>query len=198
MGYWIIRTLSFVLLKIFFRFKVEGRQNIPGKTNFIIVANHSSFLDPIIVQSVCPRKIHCLVWDKLYQNFFMRIFLWIEECIPIGGIASLKAMRFLKKDRVIGIFPEGGRSFDGKLREFKRGAVLLALKTGRPIVPCAIIGAHEAYPRGALFPKLHPIKIKIGRPVYLLKEFEDVIDDIYLQDGNFRVRRSIEEMLNAG
>lgn len=198
MGYWIIKAISFVLLKTFFGFKVEGKENIPQKTNFIIVANHSSFLDPIIVQSVCPRKIHCLVWDKLYRNLFMRFFLWLEECISIGGVASLKAMRFLKQNRVIGIFPEGGRSFDGKLKEFKRGAALLALKTGRPIVPCAIVGAHQAYPRGALFPRMHPIKIKIGKPVYLLKEFEDVIEDIYLQDGIFRIRRSIEEMLNAG
>jgi len=176
---------------------VEGLKNIPQKTNFIIVANHSSFLDPLIVQAAVPKKIHCLVLKMLYRNFALRWFLKMEETFTIGS-SSRKAVYYLKNNKIIGLFPEGGRSFDGKLREFKRGAALLALKTGRPIVPCAILGAREALPRGAKFIKLHPIKVKIGKPIYLLKEFDEVIDDIYLQEGMFKARNSIQDMLNAG
>ena len=108
------------------------------------------------------------------------------------------AISLLTENNNIGLFPEGGISRDGMLREFRRGMALLALKTGRPIVPCAILGTYEALPLGAKFPKFVPIKLRIGKPRYFLKEFEDIIDDIYLQEGIFKVRNTIKEMLNAG
>lgn len=99
----------------------------------------------------------------------------------------------------LGLFPEGGVSRDGKLGEFRRGAALLALKTGRPIVPCAVFGTFETLPFGSRVPKFfHPIKLKIGRPIYILKEFDEVIDDVYLRNGVFRIRNAIKGMLDAG
>lgn len=194
MWYWIFRAVVIIILKLCFRFKVEGLENIPQKTNFIVVANHSSFLDPFVIEAAIPKKIHCLVLRGLYHNLGLRWFLKLKEAVPIGK-SSEKAIDLLSKNEVVGLFPEGRRSPDGKLREFRRGAALLALKTGRPIVPCAILGAYGAFPRGAKFPQLLPIKVKIGKPIYLLKEFEDVIDDLYLQEGIFKVRNTIQEML---
>jgi len=99
----------------------------------------------------------------------------------------------------VGLFPEGGCSRDGKLRKFRRGAALLAARTGRPVVPCAILGTYEALPRGAKFPQLfRSLKVKIGKPIYLLKEFEDIIDDVYLQEGTLKIRRTIAEMIDEG
>jgi 1-acyl-sn-glycerol-3-phosphate acyltransferase len=123
--------------------------------------------------------------------------LRLTETIPSGN-SSEKALHLLINNKNIGLFPEGGLSQDGKLREFKRGAALLGFKTGRPIVPCAILGAYEALPRGARFPKFAPIKVRVGRPRYLLKEFEEVIDDVYLQEGIFKIRNTIQEMIHAG
>lgn len=197
MAYWIIRGLAKIIFKLCFQFKVEGLDNIPQKTNFIIVANHTSFLDPLIVQAAVPRKIHCLVLKGLYYSFAMRIFLKLEETFPVGS-SSKRAIRYLKQNKIIGLFPEGRISRDGQLKEFRRGVALLALKTGRPVVPCAIFGAFEALPFGAKFPKLRPLKLRIGKPIYLLKEFEEVIDDIYLQEGIFKIRNTIGEMLNNG
>jgi len=119
------------------------------------------------------------------------------EVLPVGR-SSERAIEFLNQNKIVGLFPEGRCSRDGKLREFRRGASLLALKTGRPIVPCAILGTYEALPLTAKFPKVKPIKVKIGRPIYLLKEFEDIIDDLYLQEGTLKIRNKIQEMLNAG
>lgn len=100
------------------------------------------------------------------------------------------------ENKTVGLFPEGGCSRDGRLKPFKRGAALLAAQTGRPILPCTILGAYDAFPRKAKFPRLfRPIKVKIGAPVYLLRKFEDIIDDIYLQEGIVRVRNTMEEML---
>lgn len=197
MSYWILRAIVGVIVKLFFRLKVEGTENLPVKTNFIIVANHSSFLDPLLMMAAVPRKIHCITLRSLYKIIWIRWFFELASAIPSGN-SSEKAVNLLLKGKNVGLFPEGGVSRDGKLREFKRGVALLAMKTGRPIVPCAIFGAYEALPRQAKFPKFVPTKVKIGKPIYILKEFSDVIEDILLQEGLFKVRNAVKEMINAG
>lgn len=197
MVYTILRAITIAVLKILFKFKVEGLENLPQKTNFIVVANHSSFLDPVLIGAAIPRKIYWIALRDFYSSFWLRWIMDMTETLPTGG-ASEKTVYLLMKNKNVGLFPEGTRNFDGKLKEFRRGAALLALKSGRPIVPCAILGAYEAFPRRVKFPKLLPIKVKIGKPKYLLKEFEDIIDDIYMQEGIFKIRKTIQEMLYAG
>jgi 1-acyl-sn-glycerol-3-phosphate acyltransferase len=175
---------------------VEGLEHIPQKTNFIIVSNHNSYLDPVLIMAAVPKKIYCIALRFLYNVFLIGWFLKKIEALPVGS-ASKKAIYLLEHDKNVGLFPEGGVSPDGKMREFRRGAALLAYKTGRPIVPCAVIGAFEAFSLEAKFPKFLPIKIKIGKPIYLLKEFDDIIDDTKLQEGLFEVRRAIKEMFDA-
>lgn len=186
-----------VILKLFFKLKVEGLENIPQKNNFIIVANHASFMDPLVIMAAVPKKIHCIALRGLYTIFWLRWFLRLTETLPSGS-SSEKAVALLTENKIVGLFPEGGVSRDGKLREFRRGVALLAFKTGRPIVPCAILGTYAALPKGAKFTKFLPIKVKIGKPIYLLKEFQELIDDINLQNGIFKVRNSIQEMTYAG
>jgi len=197
MWYWIFRGACLVILKLFFRLKVEGLKNLPRKTNFIIVANHSSFLDPLVIAAAIPKKIHCIVSPFLLKIPLLKWSLEKLEVIPQGR-SSEKAIEFLMNDKIVGLFPEGRCSRDGKLGEFRRGVALLALKTGRPIVCCAILGTYAALPLRAKFPKLVPIKVRIAKPVYLLKEFAEKIDDIHLQEGILKIRNKIQEMLNAG
>lgn len=197
MFYWTLRIIATVILKIFFRLKVEGLENIPQKTNFIVVANHSSFLDPVVIGVAIPKEIYWITLSSLYGILWLRWIMNKTQSIPTGS-SSEKAIYLLLKNRNVGLFPEGGLSYDGKLREFRRGAALLALKSGRPILPCAILGTYEALPRGAKFPKFLPLKIKLGKPIFLSKEFEDIIDDLYLQDGTFKIRNAIKEMMYAG
>ncbi|MCM8797156.1 MAG: 1-acyl-sn-glycerol-3-phosphate acyltransferase [Candidatus Omnitrophica bacterium] len=197
MWYWFFKILFTPIFKIFFRLKVEGLENLPKKTNFIIVANHRSYLDALVVMVAIPKKINVIAMRLLYKIWWLRWFLNINGALPCGS-ASQKAAELLMKNKNVGLFPEGGISPDGKLMEFRRGAALLAIKTGRPIVPCAILGTFEAFPLGAKFPRFTPLKVKIAKPVYMLKEIDDVIEDIYLQEGMLRVRNIIKEMLNAG
>lgn len=197
MWYWILRFCAKVLLKLFFRLKIEGIENIPQKTNFIIVANHPSYLDPLVVMAAVPEKIHCIALRFLYRFFWLRLFLKLVEALPIGS-SSRRALNLLIENKNVGLFPEGGVSRDGTLKNFRRGAALLAMKTGRPVLPCAVLGTFQALPLEAKLPKFVPIKIKIGKPIYLLKEFEEVIDDVYLQEGIFKIRNKIKGMLDAG
>lgn len=93
--------------------------------------------------------------------------------IPENG-AIEKSLAVLGNGEVLGIFPEGGRSKDGKLRPAKEGVAILAIKSGALVIPCAIRGAFEAYPPPAIFPKPHPVKILIGKPIkFEIVEFPD-------------------------
>lgn len=176
---------------------MQGLRNLPRKTNFIIIANHASFLDPLVVYVAVPLKIHCIALRNLYRIPWLRWFMRKTETLSSGS-ASPKAISLLAKNKNLGLFPEGGVSRNGSLREFKRGAALLAMKTGRPVVPCAIQGTYEAFPRNAKFPKFfQSINLKIGKPIYLLKEFEELINDMSLQKGTFRIRNAVKELLYA-
>lgn len=176
---------------------MEGLENLPQKTNFIVVANHSSYLDTLVVGAAIPKKTYWIAMKDLYRIFWVRWFFQLIDALPSGS-ASDKAISLLMHNKNVGLFPEAGLSRDGNLREFRRGAALLAIKTGRPIVPCAILGTYQVLPKGAKFPKFFtPIKVKISKPKFLLKEHQDVIDDIYLQEGIFKIKNTIQEMLYA-
>jgi 1-acyl-sn-glycerol-3-phosphate acyltransferase len=196
MFYWIARSLIIFVLKLLFGFQVEGLENLPQKSNFIVVANHASFLDPAVIGAAIPKKIHWIALKGIYNVAGLNWFMRKIGTLPTGS-SSERAVRLLMQNKNIALFPEGTRTFDGSIREFRRGAALLAIKTGRPILPCAILGTYEVLPRTAKFPRLHPIKVKVGKPKYLLKEFGDVIDDMYLQDGIFKISNTIKEMLYA-
>lgn len=196
MWYWIFRDLGFIILKVFFRLKIEGRDNIPRKGNFIVVANHVSFLDPFIVGAAIPKKIY---WIALRQFHFMLGLRWFMRRLKTlaSGSSSKHAVDLLFHNKNVGLFPEGTRTRDGRIRPFRRGVALLALKTGRPILPCAIMGAYEAFPRSAKFPRLRPIRIRIGKPQYLMKMHHEIIDDIYMQECIHKLKNTIEEMTHG-
>ena len=100
MWYIFFSKLFWVLLRVFFRVKIEGLQNIPKKTNFIIVSNHFSFLDPVIVMSHVGG-VHCISMRCLYRIWWLRGFLNAIEAIP-GGSASQKALDYLMHNENVG------------------------------------------------------------------------------------------------
>lgn len=197
MWYWVFRTTFIVILKLFFRFKLEGLENLPQKTNFIVVANHDSYLDTLAIGAAIPKKVYWIALRDLYSIPILRWFFKMIDALPSGS-ASDRALSLLVQNKNVGLFPEGGISRTGELREFRKGVAVLAMKTGRPIVPCAILGTFQALPFGKWFPKFVPVKVKIGPPKYLLKEFDEIIDDIYLQEGMLKIKNTIKEMLYAG
>jgi len=197
MWYWAFRSIFLVILKLFFKFKVEGLENLPQKSNFILAANHSSFMDGVVMGAAVPKMVYWITLRELYAVAALKWFFNKIGALPSGS-ASERAAYLLMHNKNIGIFPEGGISRKGELREFRRGMAMLAIKTGRPVVPCAIFGTFKALPFGNWIPKPVPIKVKIGHPQYLLKDFDDVVDDIEILEGLNRIRNSIKELLNAG
>ncbi|MBD3246470.1 MAG: hypothetical protein GF333_05605 [Candidatus Omnitrophica bacterium] len=197
MWYWVLQFLCAVLVRICFRYRVSGTENIPSRTNFIVVANHSSFLDAVLVSVAVRRKIRWICHRFLYRIWWLGLFLRLTGTLT-AGISTRTAVDLLERNQNIGIFPEGRCSRNGSLQEFRRGTAVLAMKTGRPVLPCAVRGAFEALPVRARVPKLGQlIRVEIGKPVYLLKEFEETIQDTVLQEGTKKIRNVLKEMLHG-
>ena len=159
-------------LKLYFRGKAKGLENIPKKGSCLILSNHVSHLDPPFIGVIAyfRKKTKFMARDTLFENFFLRFFLNHVGAIPLnrgtgyrGGFE--KALEALKKyDMALVAFPEGTRSEDGKLKPGKPGIGLFVLQANVPIVPCHITGAYEAFPKNSKFPKPGHITFTFGKP----------------------------------
>ncbi len=170
--------ILFALLKtvarLFFRLEAKGLENIPSAGSVIITPNHTSYLDGFVVVLSMPfarfKNLYLLGISDFFTGFLKSRFARIAHVIPIDSASYLnRALQtsayVLKNGRSICVFPEGGRSADGTLLEFKKGVGILAVEMGAPVVPAHISGAFEALPRGAAFPKFTKITVTFGRPL---------------------------------
>ncbi len=162
------------LFKLFFRLEVKGTGNIPLNKNFLIAPNHSSYLDGFAVILSLPfeyfRNIYSLGLSSYFQGFCRSRLARIAHVIPIDASSYLnKALQMsayvLRNGRSLTVFPEGGRSFDGRLMEFKKGVGILAIEMGVTVVPVFIDGAFEVLPRGAKWPGFRKIRVIFGKPL---------------------------------
>lgn len=169
---YIIAKIKFLIIfKLFFRLKVTGQENIPQDGSFIIVANHSSLLDPVILGISIKPKIIFVAAAYLFKISWLSYLLRKANSIPVQGendISSLKrALKILQRGGVLGIFPEGGVDRQKDDLPIKAGAAYLATKVGVPIVPIKIKGADKVLPRGEKFIRsLNKIEVEIKRPIY--------------------------------
>lgn len=171
MGLQLVKIVS----KIFFSLKTEGLGNIPEQGPYIITPNHASYLDAFAVVSGIPSKAYKDLYTLGIQEYFTgrsgKSFARLANVIPIDQEKYLnKALQMssyvLRKGKSLLIFPEGGRSFDGELMEFKKGVGILALELNIPVIPAYIEGSFEALPRRAKWPKFKQIKVVFGKPLF--------------------------------
>ena len=195
------------IIKLWLR-RINGSENIPKDNVFVIAANHSSFLDdfsivPIIVQCI-NKRVHMYCNDRFYKNKLLAAFLNWASCIPISIQTKNKqtnrrafklAIKYLKKGEPVGVFPEGGRSIDGKLREAKTGIAKLALTSKKPVLPVGIIGSYEVLPKGAKFPKFKRFNIRIGKLIYLDKYFGKENNKKVLKDVTTLIMKEVGKLI---
>lgn len=165
----VIKAIGVILLRVVYDVKVENRGQIPLRDPLIVVANHFSYMDPIVLQSVFPRRI-LFMMTELYYEGRGKWFFKLLRCICVresgSNISALKAgIEVLKKGNVLGIFPEGGVSMEGRLQEGNPGVGFLAGKSGAYVIPAFISGTYEALPKGAKIPKISKIKVRFGSPM---------------------------------
>ncbi len=167
---------SYLFWKLFTRLEVEGLENLKAmKRPFLICPNHQSFLDPFILCTTYPydtfRNTFHVGASEFFQNSFMKFVAKMVQVVPVDPDTNLmKAMKAgaigLRHGKVLNIYPEGERAFDGDLHDFKKGAAILATELDLPILPVALDGIYKVWGRSSM--KIRPAKVKIrfGKPFY--------------------------------
>ena len=167
MFYWFVKGMFFPFVTLYMGLTREGLQHLPRRGPAIVVSNHVSYMDAILLGSAAPRPIHFIVLHWMYDLLLLRWFYWGMRTIPVRAGSDARglrrALRALSAGRVVGVFPEGARSADGRMGEARPGAALLAALSGAPVVPAFIDGARESMPVGSRFPKPARIHVRFGR-----------------------------------
>jgi 1-acyl-sn-glycerol-3-phosphate acyltransferase len=170
MFYQIMKLLSILVGKVYFRLTSDGREHIPKTGAVLLVANHCSFIDPPLIGCQVPRAVHYMTKEQLLRIPVLSWMLRHLNTIPIRreGIdrkALERAVEVLKRGQMLLIFPEGTRSQDGKIQSPRRGAgMIVAACENVAIVPVYIHGSFEAMPRVARFPRPHKVNVSFGEP----------------------------------
>ncbi|WP_030810717.1 lysophospholipid acyltransferase family protein [Streptomyces sp. NRRL S-337] len=165
------------LLRLVFRPRVEGLEHVPEEGAAIIAGNHLSFADHFVMPAIVPRRVTFLAKSEYFTGPGLKgrltaaFFRGVGQ-IPVdrsGGRASRAAiasgLAVLRKGRLLGIYPEGTRSHDGRLYKGRTGVAAMALQAGVPVIPCAVIGTFEAQPTGRRLPRAMRITIRFGAPL---------------------------------
>ena len=178
MFYWLMKTVVLgPLLRMVFRPWVQGLSNVPESGGAILASNHLSFSDSIFLPLAVDRKVTFLAKSDYFtgrgaKGRLTAAFFRLADQLPIdrsGGRASEAALRtglkVLRQGNLLGIYPEGTRSPDGRLYRGKTGVARMALEAGVPVLPVAMVGTDEAQPIGRRIPKVVRIGVRIGAPL---------------------------------
>ncbi|MCY0936611.1 lysophospholipid acyltransferase family protein [Streptomyces sp. H34-S4] len=165
------------LLRLLFRPRIEGLENIPADGAAIVAGNHLSFSDHFLMPAILKRRITFLAKAEYFtgpgvKGRLTAAFFRSAGQIPVdrsgkdaGKAALREGLGVLSKGELLGIYPEGTRSHDGRLYKGKVGVAAMALGAGVPVVPCAMVGTFEIQPPGQKIPKVRRVTIRFGRPL---------------------------------
>jgi 1-acyl-sn-glycerol-3-phosphate acyltransferase len=164
---WVLcRTLGVAV----FGFRVRFAEPLPARGGLLVLSSHQSHLDPLLLGLACDRRLSSLARSSLFHFAPFGAVISALDAVPIDRNASMvAAMRAviarLKAGKAVTIFPEGSRTADGQLGEFKPGFALMAKRAGVPIAPVAIVGAHECWPRSRRLPRPGRIRLEFGKVI---------------------------------
>ena len=178
MFYWVVKAILFPFLALVFRPWAEGTENVPREGPAILASNHLSFSDHFFGPLPLPRKVTFLAKAEYFtgrglKGLVSKAFFRGVGQIPVdraGGKASERALatglRVLAEGGLLGIYPEGTRTPDGRLYRGKTGVARLALESGAPVIPTAMMGTFELMPPGRLWPRLRfRPGVRFGKPL---------------------------------
>jgi 1-acyl-sn-glycerol-3-phosphate acyltransferase len=173
MMYWVLKLVLTPVLRVLYRFDIAGTANVPSRDAAILASNHQSFIDSIFIPLVVRRRVTFVAKAEYFESWRTAWFFRSMGQIPIqrgdGSAASralASARSVLDGGGVLGIYPEGTRSPDGRLYKGHTGVARLALASGVPVVPIALGGTPEVQPIGALRPRIwRRVRVRIGLPL---------------------------------
>ncbi|MEE1812788.1 lysophospholipid acyltransferase family protein [Streptomyces sp. BE133] len=165
------------LLRLFFRPRIEGLEHIPEDGAAIVAGNHLSFSDHFLMPAILKRRITFLakaeyftgpgVKGRLTAAFFHSIGqIPVDRSGKDAGQAAIReGLGVLSRGELLGIYPEGTRSHDGRLYKGKVGVAVMAITAQVPVVPCAMVGTFEIQPPGRVVPRIKRVTIRFGEPL---------------------------------
>jgi 1-acyl-sn-glycerol-3-phosphate acyltransferase len=178
MFYYVLKyVLLGPLLRLLFRPRIEGLEHVPEEGAAIIAGNHLSFSDHFLMPAILPRRITFLAKAEYFTGTRLKgrltaAFFRSAGQIPVdrsGGKAARSAitegLAVLRRKELLGIYPEGTRSPDGRLYKGRVGVASMALKARVPVIPCAMVGTFEIQPPGRVLPHIGRVTIRFGEPM---------------------------------
>ena len=178
MFYYVLKyVLLGPLLRLLFRPRIEGLEHIPEDGGAIVAGNHLSFSDHFLMPAILKRRITFLAKAEYFTGPGLKgrltaFFFRSAGQIPVdrsgkeaGQAAIREGMGVLAKDELLGIYPEGTRSHDGRLYKGKVGVAVMAIRAQVPVVPCAMVGTFEIQPPGQTIPSIRRVTIRFGEPL---------------------------------
>jgi 1-acyl-sn-glycerol-3-phosphate acyltransferase len=162
-----VRAMS----RAYFGLDLRGTEHVPGTGPLVITPNHQTFADPVLVTIPIRRRVYYMAWRRLFRVPVLGGAIRLLRAFPVDLDArDLSAVRearrlLVDEDAVVMIFPEGGRSVDGRLGRFHPGAFRLAASLGVPVLPVTIAGGHASWPPGRRLPRPGRIAITYHAPL---------------------------------
>jgi len=188
--------------------KVTGLENLPKRSGFIIAPNHCSYMEHFLIGSIVipylDRKIYILAKKEHYDDIKQRVWhrywgQWVVQ-IPIdrrrGKEGLIKAESYLKKGRILVIYPEGTRSPTGKIQKGRTGISRLAIWSKVPVIPLGITGTFKILPKGKTIPKLKKASFKFGKPIRFDSSYSKKITKKLLRQMTDNIMVKIAKLSN--
>jgi len=153
-----VRPMIHLGARIYWRIRLEGTEHIPADGPLIIAPNHVTYADPVLVCIPIRFAVHFMAWDALFN---VPGFSWLIRRLRAFPVqlesadprSTREAVRLLQAGRSLMIFPEAGRTPDGRLQRFRSGAFRLACALKVPVLPVTILGGHASWPPGRILPR---------------------------------------------
>jgi 1-acyl-sn-glycerol-3-phosphate acyltransferase len=210
MAYWVLKVVLTPVLRLVFRVRTEGTHHVPRKGPAILASNHRSFIDSVFLPLVVWRRVTFVAKAEYFESWKTAWFFRAVGMIPLkrgGGSASERALaaarEVLDRGGVLGIYPEGTRSPDGRLYKGHTGAARLARDCHAPIIPVAQFGTEQVQPIGAMWPKLfRRVTLKMGEPIWWeegpagMRQLRDFTDQVMAAIASLSGQQMVPEYAN--
>lgn len=203
MLYGVIKAILKPILRLFFRVRVNGLENVPRTGAVIVASNHQAFCDSLFIPMVLPRRVTYVAKAEYFESWKTRWFFRAVGQIPMyreGGAAAERslgeALSVLQAGGCVGIYPEGTRPPDERLHRGRTGVARLAFAAGCPVVPIGITGTRAVQPIGArMLRPFKTVELHIGEPIDFTARYGDRLDEpLVLRQATDELMWEIKEL----
>ena len=193
MLYQILRLIGKPVIYLLFLPKIIGKKNTRHKGRAVVIANHFSFWDPLLIAVIFKRQVYWMGKIELFKSRIARMFFNAVKAFPVrrgeGDLAAIRhAFRILKAEKLFGIFPEGTRIKTGEIGRFEPGTAMIALKNNAPVIPVYIKGKYKLFRR---------MKVIIGEPIMLSDYVGSKTDQAAVEAATRFLENKLKDMRNA-